>query len=232
MTPERFALLRQKLARRQPDLTVLAEDVHKPQNFSAILRSCDAVGIGWVHAVAPDGHLPRFHLTSGGSRKWVKVRVYEQLQQALDSINIVNYQYIAAHISGKALDFREVDYTRPTVLVLGSELRGLSPAATERVDQQVMVPMHGMVSSLNVSVACAVILYEAERQRQAAGYYDKSRLSDELFTTTLFEWAYPSIANRCRARKLPYPPLDDDGLMLENPLSRALSASNDAGAEP
>jgi tRNA (guanosine-2'-O-)-methyltransferase len=71
-----------------------------------------------------------------------------------------------------------------------------------------------MVASLNVSVAAALILYEAERQRTAAGLYDHRRLDDETYRHTLFEWAYPQHARRCQRAGVPYPPLGDDGEIL------------------
>ena len=219
MTPERFALLRNKLQARQPDLTVLTEDVHKPHNVSAILRTCDAVGIPRVHAVSGDTLIPRYHLTSGGSRKWVELAVHGTLDEAIHELKDQEFQIIAAHLSSCAQDFRELDYTGPTAIVLGSELTGVSREAAALADQHAMIPMHGMVASLNVSVANAVILYEAERQRQAAGLYDRCRIPEPQFSAILFEWAYPEIARRCRARSLDYPPLDAEGSMLNNPLS-------------
>ena len=78
---------------------------------------------------------------------------------------------MAAHLSDEATDYRELDYTVPTALVVGTELFGVSEAGPGLSDQQVMIPMKGMTQSLNVSVACAIVLYEAMRQREAAGLY-------------------------------------------------------------
>ncbi len=89
----------------------------------------------------------------------------------------------------------------------------------ETADGTIALPMEGMVASISVSVAAAVILYEAQRQRRAAGMFTKSRLSRETFETTLFEWSYPEIAQRCKVRGRPYPELTDDGVMKSNPLA-------------
>src|SRR5690606_28254282 len=120
----------------------------------------------------------------------------------------------------EARDFRDVDYTRKVAIVAGAELRGPSAAVLTNADAQIAIPMQGLGTSLNVSVATAVILFEAERQRVAAGLYETSRLPREEIGRTLFEWSYPDIARRCRELKRPYPPLDDEGMMLTNPLAR------------
>jgi tRNA (guanosine-2'-O-)-methyltransferase len=214
MTPERFQRVRQVLARRQPDLTVLLDSVHKPHNFSAILRSCDAVGVFEAHAVWPGELLRPNHLTSGGSGKWVHVRTHRHVAGALEHLQAGRFQIIAAHPGDDARDFREIDYTLPTALVLGAELRGLSDESLARADAHIGVPMMGMVGSLNVSVAAATILFEAQRQRSRARMYDRIRLEEVVYRRTLFEWAQPEVADYCQRHGLDYPELDDYGMVL------------------
>ncbi len=222
MTPERFHRLRDVLTRRQPDLTVLAADVHKAHNISAVLRTCDATGIFRVHAVSTGGELRRHHMVAGGSNRWVDVKIHPDLNAAVQSLRDENWQLIAAHVSDSARDYRDVDYTRKVAIVLGSELDGLSPEAIDAADETIALPLEGMVASLNVSVAAAIILYEAQRQRRAAGMYEQSRLGRDEFATTLFQWSYPEIAERCRVRGQPYPDLTDEGVLKSNPLAAPL----------
>ena len=222
MTPERFHKLKSVLYRRQPDLTVLAADVHKPHNISAIVRTCDAVGIHGIHAVSPGGELRRHHMAAGGSGAWVGIEHHDNLNAAIATLREQGWKLLAAHPGQDAHDFRSIDYTLKTAIVLGSELDGLTAEAVEAVDEVVALPIEGMVESLNVSVAAAVILYEAQRQRANAGMYDQTRLSAAERETILFEWCYPEIAARCRSRKLPYPELSDDGQMTRNPLAADL----------
>jgi tRNA (guanosine-2'-O-)-methyltransferase len=219
MTPKRFQKLRRVLASRQPDLTVLLDNVHKPHNFSAILRSCDAVGVFEAHAVWQDPTLRPSHLTSGGTGKWVEIRTHPDIDSAMTSLHGRGFQLVAAHPDDDAHDYRDIDYTRPTALVLGAELEGLGETALVRADVRVGVPMMGMVESLNVSVAAATILFEAQRQRAGAGLYAESRLSPEVYEKTLFEWAHPVIARYCRRHGFAYPALDDEGEIL-GPLPR------------
>ena len=218
MTPERFHKLTRVLERRQPDLTVLTEDVHKTHNISALLRTCDAVGIYAMHAVSPGGEFRRHHMVSGGSIKWVQTHIHGDIHAAVSELKDARFQIVAADISDRSKNYRAIDYTGPTALLLGSELDGLSAHARSLADQRVHVPLRGLVSSLNVSVACALILYEAARQREQAGMYQHRRLDSETFARTLFEWCYPDVARRCLEKNLPYPDLDGDGYMVDNPL--------------
>lgn len=217
MTRERFEKLKGVLNRRQPDLTVLMENVHKHHNLSAVIRTCDAVGVFEAHAVSPDGEVRRHHLMSGGSRKWVPVRRHAGTASAIETLQARGMQVLAAHFSDRSVDFRAIDYTRPTAVLLGAELDGVTEEAATMADEHIVVPMQGLVASLNVSVAAAVILFEAQRQREAAGLYDRCRLDEATWRTTLFEWAQPQIAAWCRRRGVPYPALDEDGDLAHRP---------------
>jgi len=214
VTPERFDKLQRVLARRQPTLTVLMEEVHKPHNFSAILRTCDAVGVLEAHAVVPRGGLPTYNATSGSAEKWVRVHKHASALTAIQSLQEQGFQVLATHLSARAVDYRELDYTRPTCVLLGAEKWGVSQEAAEAANENIVIPMLGMVQSLNVSVAAATILFEAQRQRLRAGLYDTPQLPPELARTRLFEWAYPDLAPLYSERGEPYPDLDEQGNLL------------------
>lgn len=220
MTAQRFTRLKQVLDARQPDLTVLLDNVNKAHNFSAILRSCDAVGVLEAHAVWPNPDIAMHHMTSGGTAKWVQVHTHASADDALTLLKDRGFQLLAAHLSENAVDYRSVDYTLPTAIVLGAELLGLGEDARQRADKHITVPMHGMVESLNVSVAAATILFEAERQREANGMYARSRLERERFNRILFEWAHPAVAEYCNRNGFDYPAIDEQGELCE-PLPRA-----------
>lgn len=211
LTPQRFHRLCAVLDHRQPDLSVLFDNVHKPRNFSALLRTCDAVGVHEAHAVWPDPRLRLHHLTSGGAGKWVRVTTHPSSDCAIAHVKAAGMKVFAADPSEGAHDYHDVDYTEPCAIVLGAELQGLSDSALAQADARIVVPLVGMVHSLNVSVAGALILFEAQRQRTRAGLYDRSRLDPELRRTTLFEWAHPEVARYCQRRQLAYPELDADG---------------------
>lgn len=188
MTLQRRQRILDVLSKRQPDLTVLAEEVHKPHNLSAVIRSCDAVGIGTVHAVRPTGGVATFNATSASADKWVDLVVHDGIGSAVAALKARGMRVYAAHLSRQAVDYRAVDYTQPCALLLGNEKAGVSSEAAELADEHVVIPMLGMVQSLNVSVAAAVILFEAQRQRLAAGMYDRVRLSDEDLRELTQRW--------------------------------------------
>ena len=187
------------------------ERVNKAHNFSAILRSCDAVGVLEAHAVPPEGGLTLHHDTSGGSAKWIQVQRHPAAAAAIERLQARGHQVVAAHPADDAVDFREVDYTRPTALLMGAELWGVSDEALEAADLAATIPMLGMVRSLNVSVATALFLYEAQRQREVEGMYAESRLPPDRYRDLLFEWAYPELARRYRDQGRAYPELGPDG---------------------
>lgn len=225
MTPERFAKLREALRRRQPDLTVLADGVNKSHNISAILRTADAVGIGRIHAISVSGALRRHHMIAGGAKQWVEVVLHPSIEAATATLKRDGWRLLAAQPGASARDFRDVDYTGKVAVMVGAELGGLSEAALAAADELVAIPMHGLGRSLNVSVAAAILLMEAARQRRNAGLYELARLDPAEFERTLFEWAYPEIAALCRARGEPYPSLTLDGYLAHNSLGESVTAA-------
>jgi tRNA (guanosine-2'-O-)-methyltransferase len=217
LLPRRFERLKAVLDRRMADLTVLLEQVEKPHNLSAILRSCDAVGVLEAHAVWLEGRLPTFNSTAQGSQKWVPLQRHASVADAVAALKQQGFRLYGTHLSADAVDYRQCDFTGPTAFVLGAEKWGLSPEATALVDQAIVIPMSGMVQSLNVSVATATLLFEALRQRQAAGLVpcQGEGLAPERYQRLLFEWAYPEVAAWCRREGRAYPPLDSEGAISE-----------------
>lgn len=211
MTPERFKRITDLLDKRQPDLTVCMEQVHKTHNLSAIIRTADAIGIHNIHAI----YTTESHWLSGGrasgSQKWVKVTEQPDTETAINQFKSQGMQVLATNLSDKAVDFREIDYTKPTALILGQERDGISDQALAMADHHVVVPMYGMVESLNVSVAGALIMYEAQRQRLEAGMYDKPKISEQVRHQMLFEGGHPIYAELCARTNTPYPALDEEG---------------------
>lgn len=211
MTPERFARLQAILARRQPDLTVITDYVHKGRNLSAIVRTADAVGIGEVHCVIGDKEYRAFRGTALGSHRWVDVHRYGDIEAPVSQLQAQGFQIVAAHVSDAAVDFHDIDYTRPTALLLGAEKEGVSVDALAMVDRHITIPMVGMVESFNVSVAAGIILAEAQAQRLRAGLYSQQRIDSATRQRLFFEWAHPELTAFCRQHQLAYPPLREDG---------------------
>jgi len=218
LLPRRFQRLRTVLDQRMGDLTVMMEAVDKPHNLSAILRTCDAVGVLEAHVVSLPGRPRTFNTTARGSQKWVPLHPHASIEDALRLLQGRGFRIFGTHLGVEAQDYRACDFTAPTCFLLGAEKWGLSPEAQRLVDQALFIPMGGMVQSLNVSVAAAILLFEALRQRQQAGLLPRHGEGvpggPEGYQRRLFEWTYPQLAQRCQEQGLTYPALDGEGAIL------------------
>jgi tRNA (guanosine-2'-O-)-methyltransferase len=189
-TERRLHRLEQVLRYRQPDLTVVVENVHDPHNVSAVLRSCDAAGIMEVQLIYTNADFPDIGKKSSASAgKWVERRRFQSVKECYDKLHEEGFSVFATRLEKKALSPYEVDLTQKVAIVVGNEHEGVSREATQRADEILQIPMHGMIESLNVSVATAVILFEAVRQRMSAKSYVKSKLSDAEVSRLLKIWA-------------------------------------------
>jgi tRNA (guanosine-2'-O-)-methyltransferase len=217
LLPRRFQRLRAVLDQRMADLTVVLEHVDKPHNLSAILRSCDAAGVLEAHVISLRGRTPTFNDTALGSQKWVNLCGHSDTATTLTELKQQGFRLVGTHLGVEAVDYRDVDFSGPTAFVLGAEKWGLSDTAASLVDQAVFIPMRGMVQSLNVSVAAATLLFEALRQRRAAGILPQQGegMPVELYRRRLFEWAYPEVAAWCQEQGRDYPKLDAEGAITE-----------------
>jgi tRNA (guanosine-2'-O-)-methyltransferase len=190
---ERTAQRRQKLisvlSHRQPDLVVVLENVHDPHNVSAVLRTCDAVGVLEVHLVYTVEPFPEIsHRTSASAYKWLLLRRHRDIPSCYAALRAGGCRIWATALTPEAHNVYLLDLTQPIAIVFGNEHRGVTPEARQLADGTCFIPQVGMVQSLNISVACAVILYEAFRQRWQAGLYERPRLQPERFEQLLWEW--------------------------------------------
>jgi tRNA (guanosine-2'-O-)-methyltransferase len=189
-TERRLNRLEEVLRRRQPDLTVVMENIHDPHNVSAILRSCDAAGVMAVQLIYTDMEFPDIGKKSSASaKKWVERRRFKNVKECYDKLHEEGYAIYATHLAEKAMPQYAIDMTQKVAIVVGNEHDGVSAEAAKLADGIVQIPMLGMIQSLNVSVATAVILFEAVRQRITAGQYDKPKISETDLAKLLKVWA-------------------------------------------
>ena len=183
-TSRRLARMRRVLERRQDDLCVVIENVHDPHNASAILRTCDAMGVGSVVLLYTEEVFPDISSgVSGYTRKWTSLRHFDDAAVCLATLRSEGFRVLATHLAPDTPAHTGIDWTAATAVVFGNEQRGCSPDVIAAADGAVQVPMLGMAESLNVSVAAGVILAEARRQRQRAGMYRPhwSRAKDAIW---------------------------------------------------
>jgi len=205
---ERLERIDEILLRKQPTLKIMLDDIHSSQNLSAILRTCDGVGVQHLYYTTSDNKDLRIHKTiTQGAHRWVeRIRIGREEKRAFfQKKQKEGYQLVVTHLEERAVSFREVDYTKPTIIVMGNEKDGVSSETVDLADAVIIIPMQGMVQSLNVSVAAALILYEAERQLESAGRYDTPQFPDEEREKIKNDWLYrDNIARRSKG-KIPVP---------------------------
>jgi tRNA (guanosine-2'-O-)-methyltransferase len=192
MTPERDERLTAVLIKRQPDITVVLENVFDPHNISAVMRTCDAVGIQDIyilnHKIPP--HRKWGEKSSSSAAKWLTIHQFTDLVVCFDALR-KNYNKIyTTHLSTDAVGLHELNLTESVALVFGNEHSGVSDEIIAMADGNFIIPQVGIIKSLNISVACAVTLYEAFRQKSIAGHYDQPKLKGAQLNTLKKEWGY------------------------------------------
>ena len=211
--PRRFERIKNVLNCRMKNLTVLVEDVNKPHNLSAILRSCDAAGVFEANFISKKNAVKTFNSTAQGSQKWVRLKTHENTINAISELKNNGFKLYGTTLNRKSIDYRNFDYSENTCFVLGAEKWGLSDEIISMVDQSIFIPMRGMVQSLNVSVAASILLFEAIRQRNSKGLLpiNGEGLKGKEYQNTLFEWSYPELASLYKKSGRKYPQLNEIG---------------------
>ncbi len=189
ITPERLARLEEVLRKRQKGLTLVLSNIHDPHNVSAIYRSCDAFGVPEVHLYYTDTAFPDLSRRSSGSaRKWVETIRHRDLAALNLTLRAQEMQILCTSCSPEAKALDAYDFTRPTAVIMGNEHSGVSDELSRLADGELYIPMYGMIQSFNVSVAAAIILAEAARQRKQAGMYEESAYAEEELRARLNDW--------------------------------------------
>ncbi len=185
----RIARLTEAIRHTQPDLTLVLENIHDPHNVSAILRSCDAVGVRKISLLYTTESFPKVGKKSSASAyKWVERLQFRSTEECFGKLRDDGFLIAASVVDDKSTSLYDLDLGRKTALVFGNEHRGVSDEASAGADIHFQIPMHGMVQSLNVSVACAITLFEALRQRLEAGEGKQSGLSEADRRKLFDEW--------------------------------------------
>lgn len=192
MTSERRERLLSVLLKRQPDLTVVLENVFDPHNISAVMRTCDAVGIQELYVLT--NKIPRHKKwgarSSSSAAKWLTIHQFEDAQECFSAIRKKYSKVYTTHLGSGSVSLYDINFTESVALVFGNEHTGVSDEIRAMADGNFMIPQMGIIQSLNISVACAVSIYEALRQKTIAGHYQHQRLNDATFQSLLEEWGF------------------------------------------
>jgi len=191
MTPERKEKLLNVLSKRQNDITVVLENVFDPHNISAVMRTCDAVGVQDIYIL--NTKIPRHKKwgtrSSSSAAKWLTVHQFEQADECFKSLRQRYSTILTTHLSTDAVGLYELDLTKSVALVFGNEHSGVSEEIRALADGNFIIPQVGIIRSLNISVACAVTLYEAYRQKNKAGHYNQAGMDSVIKQGLLKEWS-------------------------------------------
>jgi len=192
MTPERSKRLNDVLDKRQPGLTVVLENVQDPHNISAVMRTCDAVGIQDIYIL--NTQIPKHKKwgakSSSSAAKWLTVHQFTDVKECFAALRQQFDKIYTTHLSSDAIGLHEIDFIQNVALVFGNEHGGVSEETIALSDGNFIIPQVGIIKSLNISVACAVSVYEAYRQKQLAGHYDTPQLRNDVRDTLAQSWGF------------------------------------------
>ncbi len=190
MTPERTQKLQQVLSKRQADVTLVLENVHDPHNISAVMRTCESVGIQDIFVLNTKipTHKKFGERSSSSAAKWLTIHQYDNAEACFAELRNKNFRIYTTWLGEGSVDLYAIDFTQPIAIVFGNEKTGVSDEIRALADGNMVIPQVGIIQSLNISVACAVTVYEAFRQKRLAGHYDEKRLSDEHHADLWEQW--------------------------------------------
>jgi tRNA (guanosine-2'-O-)-methyltransferase len=190
MTPERKDKLLSVIRRRQNDLAVVLENVQDPHNISAVMRTCDAVGVQDIYVL--NTRIPRHKKfgprSSSSAAKWLTVHQFDNAGECFKELRKRYQRILTTHLASDSVNLYEINFTGNIALVFGNEHSGVSDEIRQLADGNFLIPQMGIIRSLNISVACAVTLYEAYRQKSIAGHYNNEKLSTALQQELFANW--------------------------------------------
>ena len=190
MTPKRREKLQSVLSKRQNDITIVLENVFDPHNISAVMRTCDAVGVQELYVL--NTKIPRHKKwgakSSSSAAKWLTVRQFDNAADCFADLRQKYSRILTTYLSTDSVEVYQIDFKESIALVFGNEHSGVSEDIRQLADGNFIIPQVGIIRSLNISVACAVCLYEAFRQKKLAGHYDGSGINGEELESLYQEW--------------------------------------------
>lgn len=191
MTPERTNRIDTVLNNRQPGLTVVMENVHDPHNISAVMRTCDAVGIQDIYVLNTiiarhERYGPK---SSSSAAKWLSVHTFDNVEECFNKLRAAYSRILTTHLGTNSVPVYDIDFTQSIALVFGNEHDGVSEEVRQLSDGNFIIPQVGMIQSLNISVACAIAIYEAYRQKKNAGHYDGNGTQHPAFEQLKNDWS-------------------------------------------
>lgn len=206
MNDRRKQIIQEVAYKRQRNITVILENIHNSHNVGAVMRTCDSMGIPEIYLLNSDNPaaMKNFKLgkrTSSGARKWVDVFIYHDIPACVHDVRLKYDRLIGTHIGSQTKTLYETDLTGSVALVFGNEAKGISGDLIAQLDANMIIPQVGMVKSLNISVACAISLYEAYRQRSVQDMYASNPANEDIFQDYLKRSKSGHIGRKAKTNK-------------------------------
>jgi tRNA (guanosine-2'-O-)-methyltransferase len=196
-TPNRFKRFQEVAANRTRYLTPVLEDIYQPQNASAVIRTCDCLGIQDLHIIEEKN---RYRLNPDvelGSAQWLNLYKYNKpegnnIAAAIHSLKAKGYRIVATTPHTRDVSLDELDLSKGKIaLLFGTELKGLTQQAIDLSDEFVRIPMTGFTESFNISVSVAIVFYTLMRELRNSQV--QWRLEDPEQSQLILEWLRKSI---------------------------------------
>ncbi len=203
ISSERRALIEKIVDKRTDYFVPVIENIHKSQNASAVLRTCDCLGLQEVRIIENNNKFTVTDDISLGANKWLNIKKYSSFEdntkQCFDDLKKQGYKIIATMPNKNDIALQEVDIKQKAAIVFGSEVDGISKQAIDNADYFMTIPMYGFTESFNISVCAAISLHyltDKLRQSNETWQLDINKRYD-----TLILWALQSITSKDKIEK-------------------------------
>lgn len=198
ISEDRWNRINEVLDKRTEHITVVLEDIYQPHNASAVLRSCDGFGIQNVHVIENNNVFDASSEVTIGADQWLSLHRYknpgsDNVSECFDTLREKGYQIVATTPHENDHNLEELDISKPTALVFGTELDGVTDQVMEQADTFVKIPMSGFSESFNISVSAAICLYDTSTRLRRSVPRSEWTLSENRREELLLEWVKKSI---------------------------------------
>jgi tRNA (guanosine-2'-O-)-methyltransferase len=151
------------LGERTRHITLVLEDIHQSQNASAVVRTCECLGLQDIHIIEEESKYSVNKRVLKGSNKWIdfyryKMRGFNNTEICFRKLRELGYHILVTDPSPDGISINEVPVDKKLAIVMGNELKGSSDYSLKHADQKIFIPMHGFTESFNISVSAAICL--------------------------------------------------------------------------
>lgn len=192
----RWERINEVLDQRTGHISVVLEDIYQPHNASAVLRSCDGFGIQDIHVIENNNEFDASSQITIGADQWLTINRYntpniDNVSDCFNRLRQKGYKIVATTPHEDDFNLNELDIIKPTALVFGTELEGVTDQVKEQADAFVKIPMSGFSESFNISVSAAICLYDLTTRLRESDLDWK--LNPNRREELLLEWVKKSI---------------------------------------